>query len=96
MLWHTKAKQGISFDHYSFIEFLQKNIMVANKQEEFVLKYIWQDCFPLNYQYDHLKGENTTYNSESAGRLSAVGNVSDCRSRGCEFDPSPVPHFCGD
>ena len=34
-----------------------------------------------------------------AGPCSAVGNVSDCRyasdyrSRGCEFDPGPVPYF---
>ena len=33
---------------------------------------------------------------------SSVGNVSgnryepDCRSSGCEFDPGPVPYFCGD
>ena len=33
------------------------------------------------------------------GPRSAVGNVSgyrcvsDCRSRGCEFDPGPVPYF---
>ena len=37
-----------------------------------------------------------------AGPRSAVGNVSgyrcvsDCRSRGCEFDPGPVPYFRGD
>ena len=36
------------------------------------------------------------------GPRSAVGNVSgyrcvsDCRSRGREFDPGPVPYFCGD
>ena len=36
------------------------------------------------------------------GPQSAVGNVSDCRyvsdcrSRGREFDPSPVPYFLGD
>ena len=36
------------------------------------------------------------------GPRSAVGNVSgyrcvsDCRSRGCEFDPGPVPYFRGD
>ena len=33
------------------------------------------------------------------GPRSAVGNVSgvtDCRSRGREFDPGPVPHFHGD
>ena len=38
----------------------------------------------------------------SAGPRSAVGNVSgyrcvsDCRSRGREFDPGPVPYFGGD
>ena len=37
-----------------------------------------------------------------AGLRSAVGNVSgyrcvsDCRSRGREFDPGPVPYFRGD
>ena len=37
-----------------------------------------------------------------AGPGSAVGNVSghrcvsDCRSRGREFDPGPVPYFRGD
>ena len=36
------------------------------------------------------------------GPRSAVGNLSgyrcksDCRSRGCEFDPGPVPYFRGD
>ena len=36
------------------------------------------------------------------GPHSAVNNVSDyrcvsdCRSRGCEFDPGPVPYFRGD
>ena len=36
------------------------------------------------------------------GPRSAVGNVSgnrcqsDCRSRGCEFDPGLVPYFRGD
>ena len=39
---------------------------------------------------------------KKAGPRSAVGNmsgyrcVSDCRSRGREFDPSPVPYFRGD
>ena len=31
-----------------------------------------------------------------AGPRSAVGKVSDCRFRGCEFDPRPVQYFCGD
>ena len=39
---------------------------------------------------------------QTAGPRSAVGNVSgyrcvsDCRSRGREFDPGPVPYFRGD
>ena len=38
----------------------------------------------------------------STGLRSAIGNVSgnrcesDCRSRGLEFDPGPVPYFRGD
>ena len=41
-------------------------------------------------------------NKVRAGPRSAVGNmsgyrcVSDCRSRGREFDPGPVPYFRGD
>ena len=30
------------------------------------------------------------------GLRSAVGNMSDCRSRDPEFDPGPVPYFRGD
>ena len=30
------------------------------------------------------------------GRRSTAGNMSDCRSRDWEFDPGPVPYFCGD
>ena len=30
------------------------------------------------------------------GPVNAVCNASDCRSRGCEFDPSTVPYFHGD
>ena len=32
----------------------------------------------------------------SVGRVSDLRCVSDCRSRGCEIDPGPVPYFCGD
>ena len=30
------------------------------------------------------------------GPLRAVGNASDCRSRGPKFDPGPAPYFCVD
>ena len=42
------------------------------------------------------------HNAVPTGPRSTVGNVSgnrcesDCRSRGREFDPSPVPYFLGD
>ena len=45
---------------------------------------------------------NNALTSNSAGPRSAVGNVSgyrcvsDCLSRGREFDPGPVPYFRGD
>ena len=43
-----------------------------------------------------------SHTANRAGPRSAVGNVSgyrcvsDCRSRGREFDPGPVPYFRGD
>ena len=51
-------------------------------------------------QFD--KYQNHMYWPISAGPRSAVGNVSgyrcvsDCRSRGLEFDPGLVPYFRGD
>ena len=35
-------------------------------------------------------------NYNKAEPRSAVGNVSDCRARGHEFEPGPVPYFRGD
>ena len=43
-----------------------------------------------------------SFDPDQTGPRSAVGNVSgyrcvsDCRSRGREFDPGPVPYFRGD
>ena len=53
---------------------------------------------------EHLYPEigNNYFKIKSAGPRSAVGNVSgyrcvsDCSSRGREFDPGPVPYFRGD
>ena len=48
------------------------------------------------------KATKQTNKQNHAGPHSAVGNVSgyrwvsDCRSRGLEFDPGPVPYFRGD
>ena len=46
--------------------------------------------------------EDIVTQNQDAGPRSAVGNVSgyrceaDCRSRGRELDPGPVPYFRGD
>ena len=63
-------------------------------------KHVW-------FLYYHFAWQFSVYNKIfinvfSAGPRSAVGNVSgyrcvsDCRSRGREFDPGPVPYFRGD
>ena len=45
---------------------------------------------------------NATFLGVTTGLCSTVGNVSDCRyvsdcrSKGHEFDPGAVPYFCGD
>ena len=68
--------------------------------------------FPRSRSYAKVKSKSRllseTYTSsariiyDDAGPRSAVGNVSgyryvsDCRSRGREFDPGPVPYFRGD
>ena len=60
---------------------------------------IARNIWTSNYNNDILTYQNTSHN---AGPRSAVGNVSgyrcvsDCRSRGREFDPGPVPYFRGD
>ena len=55
--------------------------------------YFWPHCCMNNLYISH---------RSLTGPRSAVGNVSgyrceaDCRSRGREFDPGPVPYFRGD
>ena len=50
----------------------------------------------------HIRPKKSVPKRRVAGPRSAVGNVSgyrcvsDCRSRGREFDPGPVPYFRGD
>ena len=39
---------------------------------------------------------NGPANEIKNGPCSAVGNVTDSRSRGSEFDPGPIPYFRGD
>ena len=61
--------------------------------------YTTQSFFHFNFLNINL---NFFFYSAVTGPRSAVGNVSgyrcvsDCRSRGREFDPGPVPYFRGD
>ena len=60
----------------------------------------WLKLISFGSNFFHLAKVFATINS--TGPRSAVGNVSgyrcvsDCRSRGREFDPGPVPYFRGD
>ena len=47
-------------------------------------------------EYKHGAKRLVSYLTLSWCLRSTVGNMSVCRSRGHEFDPSPVPYFCGD
>ena len=61
--------------------------------------YQTHKIYQLVMSFNHTDSFTT---SLLAGPRSAVGKVSgyrcvsDCRSRGCEFDPGPVPYFRGD
>ena len=54
------------------------------------------------YKLQNLQEQVMVHKLLKTGPRSAVGNVSgyrcvsDCRSRGREFDPGPVPYFRGD
>ena len=67
---------------------------MSNFDENMVIAH-----YPLNREWWILAKLKIIYHT---GLRSAVGNVSewryvsDCRSRGCEFDPGPVPYFHGD
>ena len=67
-----------------------------NNQNPSILgRYLW-----LTEEIE--QNEKVTLTPKKTGPRSAVGNVSgnrcesDCRSRGREFDPGPVPYFRGD
>ena len=43
-----------------------------------------------------VKRSNFTGPRSAVGNVSGYRSMSDCRSRGREFDPGPVPYFRGD
>ena len=62
--------------------------------------FTWASSFHIYFQWRRLV--TVQFKASVTGPRSAVGNVSgyrceaDCRSRGREFDPGPVPYFRGD
>ena len=65
----------------------------------------WVNCTDRDILMEHSELIGFGYDLRDTlgtGPCSAVGNVSgyrcvsDCRSRGREFDPGPVPYFRGD
>ena len=86
------------YRHLAIMVYSEKllNIIALMKCEDnHTKKLIW--VLPYNCLY-----QNKGNNSSVTGPRSAVGNVSgnrcesDCRSRGREFNPGPVPFFRGD
>ena len=82
----------------SFSVSRQQNLLLSNQSEPFSFHHLflsWKCCL-LIMSAIHFR------NNFLAGPHSAVGNVSgyrcvsDCRSRGREFDPGLVPYFRGD
>ena len=60
----------------------------SNYSAYLLLQYIWD---PIG-----MDGVINTMPRSAVGNLSGYRCMSDCRSRGREFDPSPVPYFRGD
>ena len=50
--------------------------------------------WPVKYQHHQQAATTEDCIPYTTLPHNAAGNVSDCRSRGHEFDPDPVPYFC--
>ena len=99
-LWYATLPQSKMHPHTKFEIPTSNNIRDKNIQVR-----EWTSFKTVNF---HQQRAITTESLvrygplSNAGPRSAVGNVSgyrcvsDCRSRGREFDPGPVPYFCGD
>ena len=93
----TKVNCTLSYDPYKDLLWLAKTslhwlwqILMSNRDE---LKTGWHKFF---FSSDRLLKKNLKKKNErrsAVGKVSGYRCVSDCRSRGCEFDHSPVPYF---
>ena len=68
-----------------FINSFRNSIRVSNSLDTDKAKHFGPDL-----------GQNFTGPRNAVGNVSGYRCVSDCRSRGREFDPGPVPYFRGD
>ena len=68
-----------------FINSFRNSIRVSNSLDPDQAKHFGPDL-----------GQNFTGPRNAVGTVSGYRCVSDCRSRGSEFDPGPVPYFRGD
>ena len=68
-------------------------INILNMRHGYLLHFL-----TIKKSLSFLKSGNVTMTSSnySTRHHSAVSSESDCRSRGCEFDPGLVPYFLGD
>ena len=50
----------------------------------------------MNIYYDYTADYIYTGQRSAVSNESGCRYLSDCRARGCKFDPGPVPYFLGD
>ena len=107
MISHPSRKIFWSNKHLWVNRNLVNNIL--NRQTSYMLHnvFVIHNCLTLTGSFNILsvnllKWSDPKVITQRARPRSAVGNVSgyrcvsDCRSRGHKFDPSPVPYFRGD
>ena len=77
---------------------------LASSIKEVYLQFLSMKTYVVGTrcQWKYLNEWHSTFMKTKTGPRSTVGNmsgyrcVSDCKSRGREFDPGPVPYFRGD
>ena len=99
-----EGKSSLSSDLHRFQPIGLRFIFTSNNDGHFIGI---EECSSVHKDLDgsHIKRQTTVvayFNRQKGEERSAVGNLSgyrceaDCRSRGREFDPGPVPYLRGD
>ena len=73
--------------------FVVKDIIVIFRKIKTILILI---SFKRNFSHPEKSILNFLTGRSAVGNVSGYRCVSDCNSRGHEFDPGPVPYFRGD